>query len=142
VCVYVCVRAHLQSLSCVQLFETPWTLACKPPWPWDFPGKDTRVACHFLLQGIFLTQESNPCLLCLLHCRWLPLSHLEHLLYSFTCCLEQHGWTLSTLCWVRQVRQGKIRTVWYHSFVELKKEKFVKTESKWLLWGEDGCKIG
>ena len=23
-----------------------------------------------LLQGIFPTQESNPCLLCLLHCRW------------------------------------------------------------------------
>jgi len=25
------------------------------------------VSCHFLLQGIFLTQESNPCLLHLLH---------------------------------------------------------------------------
>ena len=34
--------------------------------PWDFPGKSTRVGCHFLLQGIFLTQESNPGLL---HCR-------------------------------------------------------------------------
>ena len=22
-------------------------------WPWDFPGEDTGVACHFLLQGIF-----------------------------------------------------------------------------------------
>ena len=38
--------------------------------PWDFPGKNTWVGCHFLLQGIFLTQESNPCLLCLQHCRW------------------------------------------------------------------------
>ena len=28
--------------------------------PWDFPGKNTRVGCHFLLQGIFLTQELNP----------------------------------------------------------------------------------
>ena len=27
--------------------------------PWDFPGKDTRVGCHFLLQGIFLTQGQN-----------------------------------------------------------------------------------
>ena len=33
------------------------------PCPWDFPGKNTRVGCHFLLQGIFLTQGSNPCLL-------------------------------------------------------------------------------
>ena len=28
--------------------------------PWDFPGKSTRVGCHFLLQGIFPTQGSNP----------------------------------------------------------------------------------
>ena len=34
--------------------------------PWDFTGKDTGVNCHFLLQGIFLTQEWNPGLL---HCR-------------------------------------------------------------------------
>ena len=25
-----------------------------------FPGKNTGVGCHFLLQGIFQTQESNP----------------------------------------------------------------------------------
>ena len=31
--------------------------------PWDSPGKNTRVGCHFLLQGIFLTQGLNPCLL-------------------------------------------------------------------------------
>ena len=24
---------------------------------WDFPGKDTGVVCHFLFQGIFLTQD-------------------------------------------------------------------------------------
>ena len=34
--------------------------------PWDFPGKDTGVGSHFLLQGIFLTQGLNPGLL---HCR-------------------------------------------------------------------------
>ena len=47
-------------------FETSWTgassrLLC----PWDFPGKKTRVGCHFLLQGIFLTEGLN---LCFLHC--------------------------------------------------------------------------
>ena len=40
----------------------PTRLRC----PWDFPGKGTRVRCHFLLQGIFPTQGSNPGLL---HCR-------------------------------------------------------------------------
>ena len=28
--------------------------------PWDSPGKNTEVGCHFLLQEIFLTQGSNP----------------------------------------------------------------------------------
>ena len=35
--------------------------------PWDSPGKNTGVSCHFLFQGIFLIQVSNPGLLCLLH---------------------------------------------------------------------------
>ena len=30
-------------------------------------GKNTGVGCHFLLQGIFPTLGSNPCLLHLLH---------------------------------------------------------------------------
>ena len=45
--------------------------------PWYFPGKNTGMGCHALLQGIFPTQGSNPRLLCLL--QWqvdsLPLSH-------------------------------------------------------------------
>ena len=28
--------------------------------PWESPGKNTGVGCHFLLPGIFLTQELNP----------------------------------------------------------------------------------
>ena len=31
--------------------------------PWDFPGKNTGVGCHFLLQEIFLSQGLNPGLL-------------------------------------------------------------------------------
>ena len=41
---------------------------CSPPGspvPWDSPSKNARVGCHALLQGIFLTQGSNPRLLCL-----------------------------------------------------------------------------
>ena len=34
--------------------------------PWDSPGQNTGVGSLFLLQGIFLTQELN---WCLLHCR-------------------------------------------------------------------------
>ena len=44
-------------------------------WPWDSPGKNTGVVCHALLQRIFLTQESNLHLSCLLHWQvgFLPL---------------------------------------------------------------------
>ena len=44
--------------------------------PWDSPSKDTWVGFHALLQGIFLTQGSNPCLLRLLHWQagFLPLA--------------------------------------------------------------------
>ena len=36
---------------------------CKAPRQWNFPGKNTGVGCHSLLQGIFLTQGPNPGLL-------------------------------------------------------------------------------
>ena len=36
--------------------------------PWNFPGQNTGVGSHSLLQGIFQTQESN---WGLLHCRWI-----------------------------------------------------------------------
>ena len=38
------------------------------------PGKNTRMGCHALLQGIFPTQGSNPGLP---HCRQIPY-HLSH----------------------------------------------------------------
>ena len=81
--------SEVKSLSRVRLFVTPWTVACtKLLRPWDFPGKSTGVGCHFLLQGIFLTQGSNPGLL---HCQEgsLPLSHLGSPVESW----------VSSYCW-------------------------------------------
>ena len=49
---------------------------------WNFPGKNTGMSCHFLLQGIFPTQGSNMCLLSLLY--WqadsLPLAGSHHVI--------------------------------------------------------------
>ena len=53
-------------LSHVQLFVTPWTVACQDLCPWNSPGKSIQVGCHALLQGISLTQGLNPGLP---HCR-------------------------------------------------------------------------
>ena len=55
---------HRQSCCCPVTKSCP-TLGnptdCNPPGshPWDLPGKNTGVGCHFLLQGIFPTQWSN-----------------------------------------------------------------------------------
>ena len=54
----------LVAQSC--LTATPWTIAHQAPLSMEFsriPAKNTRVGCHSLLQGIFTTQGSNPCLL-------------------------------------------------------------------------------
>ena len=56
-------------------FAPPLDLACQSPWA--FPGKNTGLGCHFLLQRIFQTQGLNQCP------AWqedsLPLSYLESL---------------------------------------------------------------
>ena len=49
-------------LSCVRLFVILQTIAHQLLYPWDSPGKNTVVGCHFLLRGIFLTQGLNSCL--------------------------------------------------------------------------------
>ena len=61
VCVCVCERA-------CALFVAPWTATRQAPLSVGFSRQEYyRVGCHFLLQGIFLTQGSNPHLLSLLH---------------------------------------------------------------------------
>ena len=71
---YVQLAYMLNSFSCVQLQATlglqPSSLLC----PRDSPGKNTGVGFHAVLQGIFPTQGSNPCLLCLLHWQFFSTS--------------------------------------------------------------------
>ena len=80
-CVCVCsVVSH--SLRPHGLYPT--VLLC----PWDFPGKNTGVGCHALLQGIFPTQGANPHFLCLLlwQVHALPLCHrIWHFLATYLC---------------------------------------------------------
>ena len=61
-------------LSRVRLFAIPQTVACQagPSVHGIFQAR-TQVGGHFLLHGIFLTQELNLCLLCLLP--WWIVSH-------------------------------------------------------------------
>ena len=75
VCIYMCM--HIQAHVCSVMSDSlrphglePDRLFC----PWDFHGTHTGVGCHFLLQGSFLTQDLN---LCLLYCRQI-LNRLSH----------------------------------------------------------------
>ena len=74
---HLCWRKHccwccLLAKSCLTLLQPhglyPNRLLC----PWDFPGKNFGVVCHFLFQGIFLIQGSD-----------LRLSHCKRNLYHW-----------------------------------------------------------
>ena len=45
----------VQWLSHVQLFVTPWAIACQAPW--DFPGKNTGVSCISYSRGSSLLRD-------------------------------------------------------------------------------------
>ena len=60
----MCMLSHF---SHVWLLETPWTVASQVPLSMGFSRQEYGRGYHFLFQGIFPTQGSNPCLLCLLH---------------------------------------------------------------------------
>ena len=70
-CTCVCVCAHLRLTPC-----NPTDYSLPGSSAMDAPGKNIGVGFHFLLQGIFPTQRSNPPLLHLLH--------LEHILYHLS----------------------------------------------------------
>ena len=79
VCVHACVCACICAQSCVCVYAHMCKCAqscltlCQPHGPYhswpgfsvhgNSPSKNTEVGCHALLQGIFPTQGSDPCLL-------------------------------------------------------------------------------
>ena len=71
-CYYLCVYTYYCLIASSYRSVVPdslWPHGLQPTrllCPWDLPGKDTGVGCHFLLQGIFPIQGLNPGLL---HCR-------------------------------------------------------------------------
>ena len=71
---FLCYVLCLITQSCPSLWDP---MNCSLPGssvPGDFPGKNTRLGCHALLQGLFQTHGLNPGLL---HSRRI-LYHLNH----------------------------------------------------------------
>ena len=53
VSIWICLLHHVYVLVSqrVQLFATPWTASYQAPCPWDSPGQNTGVGCHFFSRG-------------------------------------------------------------------------------------------
>ena len=49
----------LSRFSRVRLCATPWRQSTRLLCPWDSPGKNTGVGCHFLLQCMKVKSESE-----------------------------------------------------------------------------------
>ena len=49
----------LSRFSHVRLCATPELASHQAPPPWDSPGKNTGVGCHFLLQRMKVKSESE-----------------------------------------------------------------------------------
>ena len=114
-----------KSLSCVQLFAIHGLYS-----PWNYLGQNTGVDSLSLLQGIFLTQGSNPSLL---HCRWIlyQLSHKE----------AQEYW-VGSLCFLLQIfptqelNQGLLHCRWilYQLSYQRSPKLFSLSEFPFLWW--------
>ena len=67
--VHVFLHPSPVNIGCSVVSDSLWPCGLYPNrllCPWNFPGENTGVGCHFLLQGIFLSQGLN---LGFLHCQ-------------------------------------------------------------------------
>ena len=55
----------LSRFSNVRLCATPWWQSTRLPRPWDSPGKNIGVGCHFRLQCVKVKSESEVARSCL-----------------------------------------------------------------------------
>ena len=123
----------------------PTRLLC----PWNFPGENTGVGYHFLLQEIFPTQGSNRHLL---HCRWIlyhwarghaqsywwsevkSLSHVRLFATPWTVAYQappSMGFSRQE-CWTG-LPTHKCYQIWVQFAVSLWWRSWVS----WLLWGSN-----
>ena len=69
------------------------------------------------------------------------MKHDQPLKGRESCYMLQRGWTLRTLCWVKQASHKKTNTVWFHLSEWSKVVKFIETGSRMVVargWGKGG----
>ena len=86
--------------------------------PWNSSGKNTGVGCNALLQGIFLTQGSNPHLLCLPALSggfWVGKGQKSHFTCwpSSDCGGSQPCWVcVNVQSWAGETETRGVKTLW------------------------------
>jgi len=99
--------AVLKSPSHVQLFETPWTVACQAPLSMGFSRQEYWSGLPYLLQGIFSAQVLNPGLphfRKILYC----LSHREAQFYPLDQSYKVVSFSFKGLHWKGSISQSWI----------------------------------
>ena len=103
------------------------------PRPWDSPGKNTRVGCHFLLQCMKVKSESEVIQSCLTLCDPMdcsPRGSSIHGIFQARVLLnhKKKNEIMSFLATqmdleiviLSEVRKKKTNIIWYHLYVESK----------------------
>ena len=129
------------------------------PHPWDSPGKNTGVGCHFLLQCMKVKSESEVAQLCLtlqphglqptrLLCPWdfagkttgVGCHHLLCMMYSAHNGDNIHLWHTPFLIWNQSVVPCPVLTV-----ASWRAYRFLKRQVKWsgtpIFFGEKHLKL-
>ena len=93
------------SVSCSVVSDSSWPYGLEPArlfCPWGFPGKNIGVGCHFLLQGIFPIQGSNPG-----EGEWDPWYCHHFHIYS-SCCFEHNSqrFNINSRGWIPVAEPG------------------------------------
>ena len=86
----------LSRFSRVRLCATPQMAAHQAPRPWDSPGKNTGVGCHFLLQCMKVKSQSEVAQPCPTPTQ--PQKGVKHWH------MPQSGWNLKPQCLLREAR--------------------------------------
>ena len=125
----------LSHFSRVRLCATPWTVATRLPRPWDSPGKNTGVGCHFLLQCMKVKSESEVAQSCLTLATPWTAAHQAPPSMGFSRQKYWSGVPLPSpeppLGWINYLAHSKVKVRWGRN-----KENTTKENSRLERFGE------